>query len=1111
MNPAFEQLLTDPRLLGVFNEDAKSCVMQVWLLEYKSKQETSIRWLYGRALPADYSAGRWTGSINGKAMVLTEQSSLRILPFTAFISTTALRLFSECLSAGMSLLEASDQAGIQVDSKLAGVLGAAAFGSDVCIRPIMHLPTRDYYRFVSKRLSPSSYGSYDSGALTRLSKESLFLDFGVDNAGTIARSVCDALDADTGLDFAVLDAWRLGDFEFLCAPSLNESERSKYRLKTKGDFASVQILEPFTNVPCKLLVVLKSFSDGCLQSTHIATVEKDVALPFEVRFHIDTFKEQIATAVTLEVFSQPEDSSEAFLCLQTGNFFVRTMNMEMRVHQSMRIEGKTDWLAKQVPARAKGQLEDAKAIQRSSTPSRSVIGGHKDDPWVDVNRGIAESLALLLPKKSSARFFPKLSDSEGMSRLQLVAWLRETFSAHPDAQIAWFDPFIEDVGIDLLHRIGTFAGDYVMFTSEKQAKADGVASSSDSDQQQRIKNLLQKCNEWGSSSFGNVHLRVIALPANKLHDRMVLIRSRKGIPLAGYQVSNSIQMANENHPLLVTPIPSDILPAIFTYMDDIIDATFHSQPETDMAEKVLFDSRTQAKQEVQVHTECTSLLDLPRAGDVFAWWLELDELRGLSGANLAEVSNGLGLIEGEEICESKFENVPEKLWEKGFDLEPFHDAWDAMGELLASVPAGELYRFEGAQLTPELEHSLLRHLDPNRRNSLLPSGASRRFIDLDYYFSLSLHEHLKTGDDPERTFSYAPSEVEYGDYYAIVLLWLKSPTVLAKWLRDQVKNWPIGEKTEDASLLRQRALITTTLRHICSYPYLGSKTACIRALLSESCPITQWMGLHILKSELDEGKSGLDILDELNVFPTDVRTKILCWLINEANYQESDSLSLLVERLTLMIETPLRDTDLKEILDPVRGRLGRLHHITPWILEALLVPMLERGVIKPAQVATQWLGDLTAQWLPGLKGDHLSFRFISDGAFTDELAILFGFLEEGEQKPLVTELQRVFAKSARIIRVPLATQVSWTSYSRAHQVNLWIYSLALRMKVFAVHSVEESLSSLLEDCSGLMNRLSPSYRDALGNEELIKYSMGDPEQLRSHRLLKVIEEAVKEE
>ena len=1084
--------------------------MQVWLLEYKSEGKTLVRWIYGRALPADYSSGRWNGSINGKAMLLPDQKSIRVLPFTAFISTAALRLFSECLVKGMSLLDASNKAGIEMDGRLAGVFGAAIFGSEVRIRPVMHLPTRDYYRFISTRLSPSSYASYDSGAVSGLGKSSLFLDFGADNASTIARSVCDALDADTGMDFATLDSWRLGDFEFLCAPSLNESERSKYRLKTKGDFAVLQILEPFTSVPAKLLVVLKSFSDGCLQSTHVATVDKDAALPFDIRFNVDTFKDQIATAVTLEVFAQPEESAEAFLCLQTGNYFVRSMHMDMRVIQSMRIEGKTDWLAKQVPARAKGQLEDAKAVQRSSTPSRSVIGGHKDDPWVDLNRGVARSLDLLLPKKSTARFFPKLSDSEGMSRLHLVAWLREIFSAHPNAQIAWFDPFIEDVGIDLLHRIGTSAGDYVMFTSEKQAKADGVAPASDGDQQQRIKNLLQKCHEWGSSSFGNVHLRVIALPANKLHDRMVLIRSREGLPLAGYQLSNSIQLANENHPLLVTPIPADTLPAIFTYMDDIIDATFHAQPDAVMADKVLFDSKAQEQRDAPELVERTSLFDLRRAGDVFAWWLDIDELKKLSGAHLVEVADALGLVEEEKVCDSRFGEIPSKFWATGFGLEPFHDAWDAMGELLASLSAGELYKLRDAPLQRELEHNLLRHLDPGRANSLPPVRAWRGHLDLDYYFGQNLHELLKRGDDPERIFTYSPPEVEYGEYYSIVLLWLKNPQSFANWFRDQVKDWPIGEKEWTASRMRQRALISTALRHICSESYHGSKSASISALLSTGCSITQWIGLHVLKDELNSGHAGVGILQELEVFPANVRTMIICWLINEANYEESDGLKTLVEQLTSMISVPLGDKELAEILDPVRGRLGRLHHITPWILEALLVPMLELSVIKPGQVALHWLGDLTAQWLPGLKGEHLSFRSISDGAFTDELAILFRFLNEDEQQTLVGELKRVSDKLARVIRIPLSTQVSWASYSRAHQVNLWIYSLAKRLKIFAVGSVEEHLSSLLEDCSMLMNRLSSSYRDALGNEELIKYSMGDPEQLRSHRLLGVIEEAVKE-
>ncbi|MFQ2415383.1 VPA1262 family protein [Aeromonas caviae] len=1111
MNSNFENLLTDPRLHDIFNGEGQACCVQVWLLEYKNKQQTLVRWLYGRAVPADYTSSCWTCPIKNKASYLTPNESIRILPFTAYISTTAMSLFTESLVQGMSLYQASGRAKIEMDEKLTSILEKVTFDMNI-VRPIMHLPTRDYYQLICKRLSPSSYASYDSGAISSQNKATIFFDFGTDRARDIAQITCSALDADTGMTFASNDAWRFGDFEFLCAPSLNKSERSKYDLKTKGDVTMLQIFESFTPIPTKLIVVLKSFSDGCLQSTHIATVEKDAVLPLDLKFHVESFKNQTATAMTLEIFSQPDDSEEAFLCLHTGNHFMRRMHSNMFVIQSTKIEGKTDWLDKQVPTRAKIQLENARAIERSSQPSRSVIGGFKDDPWVELNRDIAKSVTSLLPKKSSARFFPKLSDNQGMSRLELVAWLREIFSEYHNAQIAWFDPYMEDVGIDLLHRLGSSEGDYVMFTSEKQSKIGSEVPTSEADIQGRIENLLQKCREWGSTSFGNVHLRVIALPDNKIHDRMVLIRSREGLPVAGYHLSNSIQMANENHPLLATPIPVDILPAIFSYMDDIIDATIHSQTGVVATDKVLFDSRMQSKRVLSSPTKRISLFDLQYAGDVLAWWLDIEELQSLSGTSLVTLSESLGLLEGDNLCSDSFGEIPIKLWSDGFNLQPFHGAWDVMGKLLASLPAGELYKLGSAPLSTEFELNLLRHLDPSRPESLPLPRVKREYLDLDHYFKFNLHDYLVAGnDDPHRIFSYAPSEVEYGEYYAIVLLWQRAPQELTKWLCDQTKDWSNGEKEWNGYRERQYALIITVLRHICSEPNHGSKIACIRALLSTDCAIYQWIGLHEIKYELNRSNAGLSVLDELKCLHSQVQKNVILWLIKEANYVHSDSLGILVKQFVSRISDPLSDQELKEILDMVRGRLGRLYHLTPWILEVLLVPMLEKNVITPKQVAIHWLSELTAQWLSCLKGEHLLFQTIRDGVFIDELAILFRFLKEEEQQSLITDLRKVFNKLARIIRTPMSPQLNWRRYSGAHEVNLWIYSLTKRLQVFAVTPIYTQLSSLQEECSRLIDRLSPSHRSRLSEEDLMKYSMSETEQLRSHHLLYILEKIMKDQ
>ncbi|MCD2476418.1 hypothetical protein LRN56_16655, partial [Staphylococcus aureus] len=84
--------------------------------------------------------------------------------------------------------------------------------------------------------------------------------------------------------------------------------------------------------------------------------------------------------------------------------------------------------------------------------------------------------------------------------------------------------------------------------------------------------------------------------------------------------------------------------------------------------------------------------------------------------------------------------------------------------------------------------------------------------------------------------------------------------------------------------------------------------------------------------------------------------------INEANYLDSDVKPQLVACLIQSLQSPLTDDEFKDILQSVRGRLGRLHHFTPWILESMFVPMLEHGKINVDQVADQWLVELITQW-----------------------------------------------------------------------------------------------------------------------------------------------------
>ena len=69
----------------------------------------------------------------------------------------------------------------------------------------------------------------------------------------------------------------------------------------------------------------------------------------------------------------------------------------------------------------------------------------------------------------------------------------------------------------------------------------------------RINNLLSSCDQL-KPLLKRVRLRVYGLKDGAFHDRYILIVGKDGLPVSGFNLSNSIQKANENYPLLITPI-----------------------------------------------------------------------------------------------------------------------------------------------------------------------------------------------------------------------------------------------------------------------------------------------------------------------------------------------------------------------------------------------------------------------------------------------------------------------------------------------------------------------------------------------------------------------------
>lgn len=420
---------------------------------------------------------------------------------------------------------------------------------------------------------------------------------------------------------------------------------------------------------------------------------------------------------------------------------------------------------------------------------------------------------------------------------------------------------------------------------------------------------------------------------------------------------------------------------------------------------------------------------------------------------------------------------------------------------MAHSHAGELFTEDQTPLPDALKQMLLEHLNSSRADAL-PAKVKKSYLDVEHYRAKSLSALLLSNYKPSSVFHYSPVETAWSDYYALKILWSRAPQDLANWLSATCSN-PVDEHP------RKRTLVVQAFQLICLTLGFDKKPEQIDALLKSNVSIATWVGIHALKSAINDGSFVIDTLSKLDfIEPRSEHRTILCWLINEANYDQSDAKPQLIAKLTQVIEAALTDKQLQDILQPLRGRLGRLHHFMPWILESLLIPMLGLKIIDTAQVAREWLGDLTTQWRAALNGGSLYFTFGGDGAFTDELAVLTAHLALTDQMQVINELWKIFNLLARTTRQPLSAQVDWSSHIRAHEVNLWLYALARRIAALVHNDENPSLKELLEESESLIERLSVSEREDFTNRELMKYLMGDPDQIKCHPLLHTIEFAI---
>ena len=1066
-----DDLINDTRLARLFLKDVHHCALQLWVLQIKSGQAIENRIIYGRLLPYNYSDNKWSSS-NDDNFYPFGQVQAQVIRLNLYVTSLHCAVLLRQLSAGRTILEISEELNIGLSDKLKARFGTTAFAADdLAYRPVAYLLNRDAY----DRHSPSSpHGGAGalSASITQTDKGALFRlcqDYDV----ALAESVVKHLNADTGMDFGGSDIVRFGDLELLVFPALDHHERSLLNVSWADAPSTLVARFNPMQVPyfSKFQFRLGIANDGQIVYSGIATAERDSKGVFECKFELSDHLRAMNDCTELEIFGFCDDHSrEGTLCCRWRIRYIREINYQghVRGHGASPIE--FDWLKKTTRPSVSARLKEVLTINYGNQGFSKRIGGREADPWVTTNRSLKSLFARLHPPKSKGRFFLRWGKGDPDGRLQFSEWFKTVLDENQKHQIVIFDPYFEDAGLGLLLLCAAPKADYIVFRSLlKPSKAsEATPCESGKSAWSGIDNLLANC-EHNRRWLKQIRLRIYGLKEGRLHDRYILIMGSDKLPILGFNLSNSFQAAAQDHPLLVTQIPADILLQVEQYMSGLVQEAEAAQPEDateNLSMRLLFDSSASP----MAPNKPQHFLEIARAGEVLSVWTGESALQGLSGDRLKERMTVLGLLKDDSLALPRVASLRKYIDEQAGDFTDFAANWEVLGEMLAHLPT-EASCFREIESERTFLDFLVRFLKEsfNRTHVEIGNGRECEVVNA-WFFQASIETLLQSPNQPDllsHTSKYAA--LTWSEYFTVKFLWRYIPDALLTIAETQIARVPREPQSSDVVRL---SLLSQIVSEISLSVQFGISEGQRDRLVRSSNGLMQWMGLSAIETQLEKS-GGLAIVQQqlMAAFTNPERVRALGWMVYHvaANSMKAVIYNGLVSALHETLPKPISAEELGHLVNSMRGHTRQLARTEPWLFQDVILPLLQNDRVKIDDACEIWVKELVV--MLELQQENLPRMFDGnrEGQTTNITAFLFAFSGLDRQRASLKLVQKILKRLKRILQQPLASTVNWPRYDDALIVSMWILIFArwgqyyLRERVMVVFELE----ALYQDASKL--------------------------------------------
>lgn len=1001
-----------------------------------------------------------------------------------------------CESSGLPALDSKFHSTQLIKSKKND---AYAFRPPITALPISILNTLAEHR--QGYSSPIKNTIATVGSLYFLDKEELWRDtegMVLSSSRDIIRGLTQHLTAQTGLQFNQFDLKRIGNIEWIHYSTIDKYENNFCSVSTTKrliDSKTKQIL-PTDTVPSyyehiisctavsininprgipinseNILIECSAYNDNDLIGDQAEIVKNDSSISFSFEFN-----EQVSSC-NVKIWNK-SDSDKTFTLWHNEHFdLIRTVNVGVGYPS----HPENSWFESLLSGATKPT--NGTKLKNQSNDFRRYSKDFSLDPWNPIGRAARELGNKVYPIQSDAFFFIMPGEDDAPRINAIAEWLTKTILKRKPNTCILFDPYFDTLGVDLLRSSKIAQTNFVVVTNSQLASADDnksmsdyfigleqVVSSSlhpilnkplstlvgiirkiskknDVRRSQRATRIEEYCGTH-HSSLKKISVKIYDLVSKNgggkqyFHDRHLLFFDESGLLTSGYNFSNSIQGAMKKYPLLITPIPSDIIESVEKHTYDFLSEKINgSQRKLDL----LYSSIEKKEKHIRNKTGIDAL---SAPSKFFSVLLSDNSLRSLTSEKLSEklLKNGVleedgGFVDEKIFVNSKnvinyLSNLPSDFWEVWCDLSEVlarvhshdkiistfamsPDIVSKIKDILCSANVGDFKQF--VTISEDLDE-LEKYIGLKTDNFSLVLTKTRNVE----YFSLRHYVNIH----------------KYGLGMAIELV------CMANELPKIIEVLLSGKSSD----INRQVIRLLCVEEICQQLVIGPSLHLLNILAKSKVAFLRALMAHQIYEHKDKNKKLFDVEWIKNHLSSEELVLIFSeWIYDlrvRANQkggavlEEDGALyaKLIQELLSIWnFSTQILKDVLERCSGPIFGNWSIENH------NDICVPLIEAKKLTYDELAEVWLKVLLVK-IEGVTTNKTHFYASSDSSLTAVASHTFINLDPSVMKIYFVEIKNLIIHSLQQVDRPRIKSVDYNIWYYNSSALCWLHALIFHIK-----------------------------------------------------------------